>query len=54
MAQLRYVGRAHHIYGSSNLEAAMIDVLLEGLTELGNKLVPAMKAVRIPAQSRTG
>ena len=48
IAQLRYVGRAHTIYGDSNLEAAMIDALLEGLTELGNKLVPAMKAVRIP------
>ena len=47
MAQLRYVGRAHQLYGSSNLEATMIDALLDGLRDLSMKLRPVLRTVSI-------
>ena len=47
LAQLRYIGRAHDLYGSSgsNLEATMIDAFLDGLNDLSLKLRSALIAV---------
>ena len=49
-AQLRYIGRAHDLYGSSNLEATMIDALMEGLSDLSSKVAPIIRMVGSPTQ----
>ena len=45
LAQLRYIGRAHSLYGNTNLEATMIDAFLDGLNDLSMKLRSALIAV---------